>query len=80
MRRALSLACIAALACGCGGSHPASSGASALVDPAVLERGEYLAHSVAGCGECHTPRDATGNLDQSMWLAGVAHEPPRNTS
>jgi mono/diheme cytochrome c family protein len=44
---------------------------SALVDPAVLERGEYLVRSVAGCGECHTPRDANGNLDMSQWLAGV---------
>lgn len=42
------------------------------VDPAVLERGEYLVRSVAGCGECHTPRDAQGNLDMSGWLAGVA--------
>jgi mono/diheme cytochrome c family protein len=64
---------LAALACGCGGSHPTGPTTSALVDPAVLERGEYLARSVAGCGECHTPRDASGNLDQSMWLAGVAN-------
>jgi mono/diheme cytochrome c family protein len=64
---------LAALACGCGGGHSGGSTASALVDPAVLERGEYLARSVAGCGECHTPRDASGNLDQSMWLAGVAN-------
>jgi mono/diheme cytochrome c family protein len=47
--------------------------ASSLVDPAVLERGEYLVRSVAGCGECHTPRDAQGNLDQSQWLAGVTN-------
>jgi mono/diheme cytochrome c family protein len=64
---------LAALACGCGGGHPAGPTASALVDPAVLQRGEYLARSVAGCGECHTPRDASGNLDQSQWLAGVAN-------
>jgi mono/diheme cytochrome c family protein len=44
-----------------------------MVDPAVLERGEYLTRSVAGCGECHTPRDARGNLDQSLWLSGVAN-------
>ena len=41
--------------------------------PSVLERGEYLVRSVAGCGECHTPRDAQGNLDRSQWLAGVAN-------
>jgi mono/diheme cytochrome c family protein len=50
-----------------------TSTSSSLVDPTVLERGEYLVRSVAGCGECHTPRDAQGNLDQSMWLAGVAN-------
>ena len=49
----------------------ASTGPTTLVDPTVLERGEYLVRSVAGCGECHTPRDAQGNLDQSRWLAGV---------
>jgi mono/diheme cytochrome c family protein len=63
---------------GCGGGDSAAdadnvSAGPHLVDPAVLERGEYLARSVAGCGECHTPRDAQGNLDQSRWLAGVAY-------
>jgi mono/diheme cytochrome c family protein len=48
-----------------------TSSSSSLVDPSVLERGEYLVRSVAGCGECHTPRDAQGNLDQSQWLGGV---------
>lgn len=46
--------------------------ASGQVDPAVLERGEYLVRSIAGCGECHTPRDAHGDLDESRWMAGVA--------
>jgi mono/diheme cytochrome c family protein len=77
----------AALACAtasatldCGGegsgaptAQEAGTGPSTLVDPAVLERGEYLVRTVAGCGECHTPRDAEGNLDQSQWLAGVAN-------
>jgi mono/diheme cytochrome c family protein len=49
-----------------------SGAASALVSPAVLERGEYVVRSVAGCGECHTPRDDQGNLDMSRWLGGVA--------
>jgi mono/diheme cytochrome c family protein len=43
-----------------------------LVDPAVLTRGEYLVRSVAGCGECHTPRDTQGDLDMSRWMGGVA--------
>jgi hypothetical protein len=49
----------------------AGGGAAGLVDPSVLERGEYLVRNVAGCGECHTPRDAQGNLDMSHWMAGV---------
>ena len=40
-------------------------------DPAVVARGEYLVKSVAGCGECHTPRDATGKPDMTRWLAGA---------
>jgi mono/diheme cytochrome c family protein len=66
---------LAVVGCGGGDSSAAPDGASEgqrLVDPAVLERGEYLVRSIAGCGECHTPRDAQGNLDQSRWLAGVA--------
>jgi mono/diheme cytochrome c family protein len=26
---------------------------------------------VAKCGECHTPRDASGNLDMHQWLQGA---------
>ncbi len=72
------LVVLALAACDDGGSAlPAvdagSESSSTLVDATVLERGEYLVRSVAGCGECHTPRDAEGNLDQSQWLAGVAN-------
>ncbi len=45
---------------------------STLVDPVVVARGEYLVRSVAGCGECHTPRTDAGDLDMSRWLGGVA--------
>jgi hypothetical protein len=63
----------AVVACSSGGTTvPVEVDAGGLVAPSVLTRGEYLVRSVAGCGECHTPRDAQGNLDQSMWLAGVA--------
>jgi mono/diheme cytochrome c family protein len=77
LRRA-ALVVVALAACDDAGSAlPAvdagSSSSSSLVDPAVLERGEYLVRGVAGCGECHTPRDAQGNLDQSQWLAGVPY-------
>jgi mono/diheme cytochrome c family protein len=84
MRRTLLVAVVlavasAAFACdqtGTSAAVPAAEAgapeASGLVDPAVLERGEYLVRSVAGCGECHTPRDAQGNVDMSRWLGGVA--------
>jgi len=55
------------------GGDAGAAGASGAVDPAVLQRGEYLVRTVSGCGECHTPRDADGNLDMSQWLAGVAN-------
>jgi mono/diheme cytochrome c family protein len=38
-------------------------------DPLVA-RGQYLAEGPGHCGECHTPRDATGGMDRSRWLAG----------
>lgn len=34
-------------------------------------RGKYLVEGVAMCGECHTPRDGSGNLDRSRWLQGA---------
>ena len=48
--------------------HAADAGPA---DPAVIARGEYLVVGVAGCGDCHTPRDASGKPDMSRWLAGV---------
>lgn len=41
------------------------------VDPAVVERGRYLVHNVAVCVDCHTPRTATGQLDEDKLLSGV---------
>ena len=35
-----------------------------------LERGRYLVEALAHCGECHTPRNLAGGLDQSRWMAG----------
>lgn len=37
-----------------------------------IERGRYLVEEVAKCGECHTPRDARGELDQQAWLQGAS--------
>ena len=36
-----------------------------------VERGRYLVEEVAECGECHSPRDSSGNLDHSRWLQGA---------
>jgi len=36
-----------------------------------VARGKYLVEGVAMCGECHTPRDANGALDESRDLQGA---------
>jgi mono/diheme cytochrome c family protein len=36
-----------------------------------VARGRYLSEALAHCAECHTPRDATGGLDRSRWMAGA---------
>lgn len=36
----------------------------------TVARGQYLVEGPGHCGECHTPRDFTGGLDTSRWLAG----------
>lgn len=38
-------------------------------------RGRYLVRALAHCGECHTPRDATGAADEAMMLAGTEDGP-----
>jgi mono/diheme cytochrome c family protein len=38
-------------------------------------RGRYLVHAAAHCGECHTPRTLSGGLDRAMWLAGSRDGP-----
>ena len=40
-------------------------------NPADIARGKYLVEEVAKCPECHTPRDAQGNLDRQAWLQGA---------
>ena len=37
---------------------------------AVLARGQYLVEAMGHCGECHTPRNALGGLDETRWLGG----------
>ncbi|HEV2380951.1 MAG TPA: c-type cytochrome [Chthonomonadales bacterium] len=36
-----------------------------------VEHGRYLVESVAMCGECHTPRDSGGQIDNSRRLEGA---------
>ena len=38
---------------------------------ARIERGRYLVEEVAKCPECHTPRNARGELDREAWLQGA---------
>jgi mono/diheme cytochrome c family protein len=42
---------------------------------AAWNRGAYLVAAVSHCGECHTPRDLSGALDRSRWLAGTSDGP-----
>jgi hypothetical protein len=39
-------------------------------DKTEVERGRYLVEEVAKCPECHTPRNAQGELDHEAWLQG----------
>ena len=41
-------------------------------DPAQRERGRYIAHDVAMCVQCHTPRDASGALIEEQEFMGAA--------
>jgi mono/diheme cytochrome c family protein len=52
---------------------PAAAQKNAASSPAqsAVERGRYLVEDVAMCEECHTPRDAAGNLDESRRLQGA---------
>jgi len=36
-----------------------------------VARGKYLVEDVAMCGECHTPRDANGEIERGAWLQGA---------
>jgi mono/diheme cytochrome c family protein len=35
------------------------------------QRGRYLSEALGHCGECHTPRNPIGGLEQGRWLAGA---------
>lgn len=36
-----------------------------------IERGRYITHDVAMCVQCHTPRDADGNLIENQLFHGA---------
>jgi mono/diheme cytochrome c family protein len=42
---------------------------------ALWNRGAYLVTALAHCGECHTPRNFLGAMEQSRFLAGTAAGP-----
>ncbi len=46
--------------------------APSIAPQSQIERGRYLVEDVAMCEECHTPRDESGNLDDSRRLQGAA--------
>jgi hypothetical protein len=50
------------------GENPAQTAPKGSSD---VDRGRYLVDNVAMCSECHTPRDANGNLDNSRYLQGA---------
>ncbi len=54
-----------------GQAKPKSASGNAGSSPDVA-RGKYLVESVAMCGQCHTPRDSSGNLVGSRWLQGAS--------
>jgi len=55
------------------GENPAPAAQkAAATSQGDVERGRYLVENVAMCEECHTPRDANGNLDESRRLQGAS--------
>jgi len=56
-----------ALAISTGPAKPSTRSA----DTSEIERGRYLVEEVAKCAECHTPRNAQGELDRHAWLQGA---------
>lgn len=42
---------------------------------AAWNRGAYLVEALAHCGECHSPRNRFGAIDESLRLAGTADGP-----
>jgi mono/diheme cytochrome c family protein len=52
------------------GVSSASQGAGARATSGNVERGRYLVERVANCGECHSARDAQGNIVEGTKFMG----------
>jgi len=50
---------------------PAQKSSVAPATQSMIDHGKYLVENVAMCEECHTPRDANNNLDESRRLQGA---------
>ena len=79
---AIVLACLLSLPC-LAQSTPAqgkhadakagdAKGPAPRTSQASLDRGRYIVENIAICSQCHTPRDAQGNLERSKWLQGAS--------
>jgi len=53
-------------------SKTAKAPTAAPASQSQIEHGRYLVEDVGMCEECHTPRDDSGNLDESRRLQGAA--------
>ena len=52
------------------------TGPAAAQEAALLERGRYLVESIAGCGNCHTPKGPAGELPGMALAGGLLIEEP----
>jgi mono/diheme cytochrome c family protein len=51
-------------------SNEGATGEAGLTAAELVARGDYIVNHVAACGDCHTPRDMMGKLDETKHLAG----------
>ena len=63
--------CVLALA-SLAGAKRAQTPKAVSADRGDVERGKYLVEDVAMCGECHSPRNAKGDLKTDAWLQGAS--------
>ena len=55
----------------CAQTGPAASGKAS--EPSrKIARGKYIVEGLSRCGQCHTPRDSSGQPDREHWLEGAA--------